>query len=63
MSKNKKIFYLVFAIFILVAILVTVDMANRTTPPWKKRKDDIKNKYKVDHFKKKLCLPPPPNFI
>jgi hypothetical protein len=53
MSKNRKIFYIVFLVFLLGVILVTIDMARRTTPPWERQKDNI-NKYKIDHFKKKL---------
>ena len=53
MPKNRKIFFAVFAIFLAIVVYVAVDMASRTTPPWKKRKDTL-NKYKVDHFKKKI---------
>jgi hypothetical protein len=53
MPKNRKIFYIVFAVFLAIVIFVAVDMASRTTPPWKKRKETLK-KYEVDHFKKKI---------
>lgn len=52
MPKNRKIFYIVFAVFLAIVIFVVVDMASRTTPPWKRRKDTLK-KYEIDHFKKK----------
>lgn len=53
MPRNRKIFYIAFSVFLLIAILVAVDMASRTTPPWKRRKD-IKKKYEINHFKKKI---------
>ncbi len=53
MPKNRKIFYAVFAVFLAIVVFVAIDMATRTTPPWKKRKDSLK-KYDIDHFKKKI---------
>ncbi len=53
MPRNRKIFYIAFSIFVLIAVLIAIDMASRTTPPWERRKDNIK-KYDIDHFKKKL---------
>ena len=54
MPKNRKIFYIVFTIFVLIVILVALDMANRTTAPWKERKKNPFKKYEIDHFKKKM---------
>jgi hypothetical protein len=53
MPRNRKIFYIVFTIFVLIVILIAVDMGSRTTAPWKRKKDTLK-KYEIDHFKKKL---------
>ncbi|HVD97535.1 MAG TPA: hypothetical protein VNB90_04965 [Cytophagaceae bacterium] len=53
MPRNRKIFYIVFAIFLAIVILVAIDMGSRTNPPWKKRKETLK-KYEIDHFKKKI---------
>jgi hypothetical protein len=53
MPKNRKIFYIVFTIFVLIVILIAFDMGSRTTAPWKRKKDTLK-KYEIDHFKKKL---------
>lgn len=41
MNKNKKIFLLVAAIFLILVILVVVDMANRTIAPWNKKKTEL----------------------
>ncbi len=38
MNRNKRIFITVFLAFLLVVILITIDMARRTTAPWNKRK-------------------------
>ncbi|OIN58149.1 hypothetical protein [Arsenicibacter rosenii] len=38
MNRNKRIFITVFIAFLLVVILITIDMARRTTAPWNKRK-------------------------
>ncbi len=53
MNKNKKILFAIATVFTLVVMFIAYDMASRTTPPWKKRKDTF-NKYKIDHFKKKI---------
>jgi hypothetical protein len=37
-TPNRKIFAAVFLIFILLVVLLTVDMARRTTAPWNKPK-------------------------
>ena len=52
MPRNRKIFLIVFAVFVLIVIIVAIDMGSRTTAPWKRRKDTMK-KYEIDHFKKK----------
>jgi hypothetical protein len=41
MNKNKKIFLLIAAIFLILVIVVVVDMANRTTAPWNKKKTEL----------------------
>ncbi|HWZ23352.1 MAG TPA: hypothetical protein VNW06_11895 [Cytophagaceae bacterium] len=53
MPRNRKIFYVVFTIFVIIVIFVAIDMGTRTNAPWNKRKDSLK-KYDIDHFKKKL---------
>ena len=53
MPKNRKIFYIVFTIFVSIVILIAIDMGSRTTAPWKRKKETLK-KYEIDHFKKKL---------
>jgi hypothetical protein len=50
---NRKIFYIAFAIFISIVILVAIDMGSRTTARWNTKKETLK-KYEIDHFKKKL---------
>lgn len=41
-QRNKKIFFVVFFLFILAVIGVTYDMARRTTAPWNKKKQIIR---------------------
>jgi hypothetical protein len=53
MPRNRKIFYVVFTIFVLIVVLIAIDMGSRTTAPWKRKKETLK-KYEIDHFKKKL---------
>jgi hypothetical protein len=53
MPRNRKIFYIVFTIFLILVIIVAIDMGSRTNAPWNKRKETLK-KYEIDHFKKKL---------
>lgn len=38
MNRNRRIFIIVFLAFLMVVILITIDMARRTTAPWNKRK-------------------------
>ena len=38
MNRNRRIFITVFLTFLLIVILITIDMARRTTAPWNKRK-------------------------
>ncbi|WP_165795930.1 MULTISPECIES: hypothetical protein [Siphonobacter] len=38
MSRQKKIFFLGFLVFTLIVILLTIDMARRTTAPWNRKK-------------------------
>ncbi|WP_420153509.1 hypothetical protein [Siphonobacter sp.] len=38
MSRQKKIFFLGFLVFTLIVILLTIDMALRTTAPWNRKK-------------------------
>jgi hypothetical protein len=52
MPKNRKIFYIFFAVFLCIVLYIAIDMGSRTTPPWKKRKETLK-KYEIDHFKRK----------
>ncbi len=53
MPRNRKIFYIVFGIFVTIALLVAIDMGSRTKAPWNRNKDALK-KYDIDHLKKKL---------
>ncbi len=53
MSRNRKIFYIVFAIFLTAVIAVAIDMGSRTTARWNQKKGTLK-KYEIDHFKKKI---------
>jgi hypothetical protein len=38
-NKNKKIFIISFLVFLTMVIIVTIDMARRTTAPWNKKKE------------------------
>lgn len=38
MNRNRRIFVIIFITFLLVVILITIDMARRTTAPWNRRK-------------------------
>lgn len=38
MNRNRRIFIVVFVLFTTLMILLTIDMASRTTAPWNKRK-------------------------
>ena len=38
-NKNKKIFIISFLVFLVAVIIVTIDMARRTTAPWNKKKE------------------------
>lgn len=38
MKRNRRVFIIVFLTFLFVVILITVDMARRTTAPWNRRK-------------------------
>lgn len=42
MTRNKKIFFIAFLIFLLAVIGITIDMARRTTAPWNKKKQIIR---------------------
>lgn len=46
MKRSKVIFLVIAAIFTLGMIFAAWHMANRTTPPWKKKKQMLE-KYKV----------------
>jgi len=54
MPKNRLIFYIVFAVFLSIVLFIAYDMGSRTTPPWKRKSGELKKKYEVDHFKKKI---------
>jgi hypothetical protein len=38
MNRNRRIFIVVFLAFTLLVILLTIDMASRTTAPWNRKK-------------------------
>jgi hypothetical protein len=38
MSRNQRIFAIIFIAFVLIVVLITIDMASRTTAPWNRRK-------------------------
>jgi hypothetical protein len=38
MNRNRRIFIIAFLAFLLLVILLTIDMASRTTAPWNRRK-------------------------
>ena len=55
MPKNRKLFLIVFILFVTVVIIIAVDMGSRTTAPWNKPKGkDALKKYDIDHFKKNV---------
>lgn len=37
-NRNRRVFILVFLVFVLVVVIFAIDMASRTTAPWNKRK-------------------------
>lgn len=39
LNKNRKIFIIVFIVFLLTILFIVVDMANRTTAPWNRNKN------------------------
>lgn len=41
-QRNKRIFFGIFFVFVLVIIALTIDMARRTTAPWNKKKQVIR---------------------
>lgn len=47
MKRNKMIFVISFMLFVGVVIYFTIDMANRTSPPWERKKSNLK-KYSKD---------------
>jgi len=44
---KKKIFFIIAALFAILMIILTIDMASKTTKPWDKKKNNILEKYKV----------------
>ncbi|KAB7732734.1 hypothetical protein F5984_01935 [Rudanella paleaurantiibacter] len=38
MNRNRRIFIIIFIAFVLIVVLITIDMARRTTAPWNRRK-------------------------
>jgi hypothetical protein len=38
MNRNRRLFIIIFLAFLLVVVLITIDMARRTTAPWNRRK-------------------------
>ncbi len=38
MNRNRRIFIIVFIVFTAVVALLAIDMANRTTAPWNRRR-------------------------
>jgi len=38
MNRNRRLFIIIFLAFLFVVILITIDMARRTTAPWNRRK-------------------------
>ena len=38
MNRNRRIFVVIFLAFTLLVVMLTVDMASRTTAPWKRKK-------------------------
>jgi Tfp pilus assembly protein PilO len=49
MKKNNKIFIVVTILFVLIMIGFTIQFMTMTTPPWEKRSNEVKNKYKVQY--------------
>ncbi len=47
MNTKKIIFITVTILFTLLMIVLTVDMASKTTKPWDRKKNNIIEKYKV----------------
>ena len=39
MNRNRRIFIVVFIVFTAIVALLAIDMANRTTAPWNKRRE------------------------
>jgi hypothetical protein len=38
MNRNRRIFIIIFIAFTLLVVMLTVDMASRTTAPWNRKK-------------------------
>lgn len=38
MNRNRRIFIIIFIAFTLIVVMLTVDMASRTTAPWNRKK-------------------------
>lgn len=41
-QRNRRIFIISFLVFLAVVIGFTIDMANRTTAPWNKKKQVLR---------------------
>jgi hypothetical protein len=42
MNRNRRIFIIIFISFTLLVVMLTVDMASRTTAPWNKKKQAVR---------------------
>lgn len=42
MNRNRRIFIIVFLAFTLLVVMLTVDMASRTTAPWNRKKQAVR---------------------
>ncbi len=47
--KNNKLIIICTIVFVLIMIGFTIQFMSMTTPPWEKRGNEVKNKYKVQY--------------
>lgn len=48
MPVKKKIFFAIVLAFTVLMIVLTIDMASKTSKPWDRKKNNILEKYKID---------------
>ncbi len=50
MNRNRRIFIIIFIAFTLLVVMLTVDMASRTTAPWNRKKQALPGDRVEDKF-------------